>query len=650
MINTKYLKNKKYIIIIFLIIEFISNIKEENIWFVSTKIEDDDGYIIKNNKYYLKIELVEKFNTFLKLCKQGKTIDKKKYPLLKAPKISIIIPVFNGGQYLNYSLRTIQNQNLKEIEILIIDDCSTDDSLISIKKFMEEDSRIRLIKNFRQRKILYSKSIAALNCNGEFILELDQDDMFIREDLFETIYNEAKKCNLDLLQFRDFFKENFFFKRRTEINDFNLHWIRRNHTFYMEEPELKETLFKDQNNYLLWGLLINTKIYKKAIYYIWEIIVNYQIIYNEDYISTTIIILSSHNYKYLNMFGILHLKHKKSSSFNCLNKTEFHLSNIMFPSFIYEYHIKNNLEDIHILVNYMNITLNRNLLKIASNLYPNLFKFNIRNIFYNNYLLTEEKAKINDLFNININQSQILESFLYIMNLTEFNQIKNFQNFIINESEQNKNYISKIINKNHFDYIYINDSNSLSDINELIKLNLKKNKIFNKSSLIPLISIVIYCNEIKYLEETLISIIEQKNFFSIEIIIVYDNINHLSLSNNFTYDNIFIINNEDKKGIMNSFIIGALSSKGKYILNLKSGYTLAKKNIIKNLYNIANQENIDILEFNLLINKDEIINENSFDLIKCSHFNSSINTSEIKYNKNYKEIVQSKELLINKLN
>ena len=100
---------------------------------------------------------------------------------------------------------------------------------------------------------------------------------------------------------------------------------------------------------------------------------------------------------------------------------------------------------------------------------------------------------------------------------------------------------------------------------------------------------------------------------------------------------------------MNSFIIGALSSTGKYILNLKSGYTLAKKNTIKILYNVAKDENIDILEFNLLINKDEIINDNSLDLVKCSHFNSSIDTSEIKYNKHYKEIEQNKELLINKL-
>ena len=660
--NGRYLKNWLYLIsisqkyILFAFILIFTFKKNKLIYFgiFKEKNEEADDYIIKNNKHYLKPELVEKYNSFLDICKNGKLIDNTKYPLLKTPKISIIIPVHNGGKYLKKSLRTIQNQKLKEIEILIIDDCSTDDSLIYIKQLMQEDPRIRLIKNYKNRKILYSKSIAALNCNGKYILELDQDDMFLREDLFEIIYNESIKNNLDLLQFRDFVKEDDFFQRKTKINCFNLHWMRRNNTFYMEKSSLKETLFKDSNNYLLWGLLICEKIYKKAIYHIWEIIMNYQIIYNEDYISTTMIILLSNNYKYLNMFGILHLKHKQASSFNCLNKTEFHLSNIIFPSFLYEYHIKNNPEDINIIINYMNIKLNIVLQRRGSILYPELFEFNIRNIFYNNYLLPENKEKINNLFNITSKHSRILSSFLYIMNETEFNIIRKFQNCVINISKKHKKYISQTLNKNklnkiHSQFIFINDSSSNFDINKIIKLKSKKNQENSKESFLTTISIIIYCNEIKFLEETLYSLIEQKNFFSFEIIIIYDNIEHLSLSAHFKYNNIYIINNADKKGIMYSFNKGILASKGKYILNLKSGYTLTKKNILKSLIALIEYENVDILEFNLLINKDDIINENSFDLYKCNHFNSTIDTNEIKYNKNYKEIDQNKELLINKI-
>ena len=69
------------------------------------------------------------------------------YPLLKNPKISVIIPIFNGGKYLYYSLRSIQNQKMKEIEIILIDDYSSDNTVEIIQKYMEKAQRIRLIKN-----------------------------------------------------------------------------------------------------------------------------------------------------------------------------------------------------------------------------------------------------------------------------------------------------------------------------------------------------------------------------------------------------------------------------------------------------------------------------------------------------------------------
>ena len=227
----------KNIIFIILAYSFLTNFKAVYERFFQIPIEEND-YIIRNNKYYLKPYIIQKFNSFLKICLKNELINKTKYPLLKFPKISVIIPVYNGGKYLNYSLRTIQNQKLKELEIIIIDDCSTDDSLKIIERLMEEDPRIRLIKNYRNRKILYSKSIGALNSNGEYILELDQDDMFIRDDLFDIIYNESKMHNLDLVQFRDFFKTKFYFKRITRININNLHWINLNKELYIEQPKL----------------------------------------------------------------------------------------------------------------------------------------------------------------------------------------------------------------------------------------------------------------------------------------------------------------------------------------------------------------------------------------------------------------------------
>lgn len=85
---------------------------------------------------------------------------------------------------------------------------------------------------------MYSKSIAALNSNGEYIIELDQDDIFIRDNVFQLLYNEAKEYNLDLVQIRDFVKKNFYFSKRTLVNKFEFHYIRKKTTHYKTQPEL----------------------------------------------------------------------------------------------------------------------------------------------------------------------------------------------------------------------------------------------------------------------------------------------------------------------------------------------------------------------------------------------------------------------------
>ena len=71
----------------------------------------DINKIHKNITYeYLNKALVNKFNSFIKVCLNDSLIDNKMNPLLKNPKISVIIPIFNGGKYLYYSLRSIQNK------------------------------------------------------------------------------------------------------------------------------------------------------------------------------------------------------------------------------------------------------------------------------------------------------------------------------------------------------------------------------------------------------------------------------------------------------------------------------------------------------------------------------------------------------------
>jgi glycosyltransferase involved in cell wall biosynthesis len=107
---------------------------------------------------------------------------------------------------------------MKDIEIILIDDFSKDNSVSIIEKYMKEDPRIKLIKNKNNRKILYTKSIGALNAKGKYIFQFDQDDILIRDDVFDLIYYEAENNDLDLVQFRDIIKRDLYFNKRERVN------------------------------------------------------------------------------------------------------------------------------------------------------------------------------------------------------------------------------------------------------------------------------------------------------------------------------------------------------------------------------------------------------------------------------------------------
>ena len=225
----------KHILLIMLFWNFICTFNTNEM----RNIYGEEFFTKPNSKQYLKPELVKKFNDYMDICKQGELIDKNKYPLLKNPKISVIMPIYNGGKYLYYSLRSIQNQDMKDIEIILVDDCSTDDSIDIIQKYRGEDQRIRLIKNQYNRKILYSKSIAALNSNGQYIIQLDQDDIFIRNDVFDMLYYEAETNNLDLVHIRDFIKHSFHFDKITYVNIPMIHLVFPREMHYKQQPDSK---------------------------------------------------------------------------------------------------------------------------------------------------------------------------------------------------------------------------------------------------------------------------------------------------------------------------------------------------------------------------------------------------------------------------
>ncbi len=118
---------------------------------------------------------------------------------MSIPKVSIIIPVFNSENLLNDCLMSVKNQSLNDIEIICIDDGSTDNSLKILKNFSKNDDRFKVFhqENFGAG---FSRNVALEKSKGNFILFLDSDD-WIEEDTCEKLYNQATNLNSDLVLF-----------------------------------------------------------------------------------------------------------------------------------------------------------------------------------------------------------------------------------------------------------------------------------------------------------------------------------------------------------------------------------------------------------------------------------------------------------------
>lgn len=118
---------------------------------------------------------------------------------MTAPKVSILIPVFNSEKLLNDCLNSVKNQTLSEIEIICIDDGSTDNSLKILEDYSKNDGRFKV---FHQENsgAGFSRNVALKKATGEFILFLDSDD-WIENDACEKLYNQAIDLNSDLILF-----------------------------------------------------------------------------------------------------------------------------------------------------------------------------------------------------------------------------------------------------------------------------------------------------------------------------------------------------------------------------------------------------------------------------------------------------------------
>lgn len=112
-------------------------------------------------------------------------------------KVSVVMPVYNVENYIEECLDSLISQTLKEIEIICVDDGSTDGTLNLLYKYEKSDTRVKVIQQQNQYAGV-ARNNGMKHAVGEYILFLDSDDFF-EKTMLEKMYNEAKRTEADLV-------------------------------------------------------------------------------------------------------------------------------------------------------------------------------------------------------------------------------------------------------------------------------------------------------------------------------------------------------------------------------------------------------------------------------------------------------------------
>ena len=291
-----------------------------------------------SNNYYknkLKTEII-RIEEYFKICDNGILLNKKNINKKLNPKVSIISAVYNKQNYILRFLRSIQNQNYENIEIILIDDFSDDNTVNLIEKYQKEDKRIILIKHKKNKGTLISRNEGIIISRGAYILIPDSDDMLTSDIINQCLIIE-EEIKYDMIRFNTYLgNKNIFMKDQIKYLI--------NKSIY--QPELSFYIFYGLGNLKIIDPMISNKFVKRnilinALNLINDYFLNQNMIFYEDTLINFLIYKVSKSYYFLNNIGYFYISNPNSSTMNYI-KNDITINRILksfflFLKFIFEY-------------------------------------------------------------------------------------------------------------------------------------------------------------------------------------------------------------------------------------------------------------------------------------------------------------------------
>ena len=230
----------------------------------------------------------EEIKSFISINKEEKLLSEEKFEKPEKPKISVIIPIYNNEANIIPTIRSIQNQNNQQIEIICINDNSNDASMKKLKNLQKEDPRISIIKNKTNRGILYNFVNGALESTGEYVIFMYPGDYLSNVNALSKLYDMATKDynkKLDIVNFQacDF----QMIDGEIKINSLISQIDKNNLTTLIKQPDIEDFYYrniKSRNYEVIYDKMYSKRLIKRIGNFIGPNIWNLNINFFHEYI------------------------------------------------------------------------------------------------------------------------------------------------------------------------------------------------------------------------------------------------------------------------------------------------------------------------------------------------------------------------------
>ena len=294
-----------------LIIQFIFIFFNEKKYYIKEKNARNLLLKIKNIELKSNITDID-IKEFRKINSNNILLDNKTHNKVNHPIISIIVTVYNQFHCIHKSIRSIQNQSIKNLEIIIIDDFSSDNSIKIIERYQKEDNRILLIKHKTNQGKIKSRSDGIRIAKGKYITLLDGDDALIHKDILKNSLYISNLGNLDVVEFKI-----IYFRGGEMKFCCNKYPIEVNNIIY--QPELRTKFFFFDNtfryraiqNRSICAKIIKNEIFKKVLNLVGPKYTEDYILSYEDTIFAAALFQLANSYYYFKQEGYYYSRDEK---------------------------------------------------------------------------------------------------------------------------------------------------------------------------------------------------------------------------------------------------------------------------------------------------------------------------------------------------